>query len=80
MNHEHAAWGGLTVGARRFVLDRMAEPGEPVTLLAPVDGSGGARWLVRSERGAEFIVAAHRLSRVPAEQFYRALARRYAAS
>jgi hypothetical protein len=76
MDHEHAAWSGLTVGARRFVLDRMAEPGEPVTLIGPVDRAG-ACWAVRSERGAEFIVAAHRLSRLPAEQFYRALAQRF---
>jgi hypothetical protein len=31
--------GGPEIGASRFVLNRMAKPEEPVTLVAPVPGS-----------------------------------------
>jgi hypothetical protein len=57
----------------------MAEPEEVVSLVARVSGSDGL-WVVRSASGAEFVVAADRLSTTPAEEFYRGLTRRSAAT
>src|SRR5260221_10584844 len=74
MDHELNAPGGLVVGARRFVLERMADPKEPVTLIAPA-GPASDRWVVRTDGGLEFVVASDHLSPVPAEEFYRGLAR-----
>jgi hypothetical protein len=69
------AVGALIVGGGYYVLDRLADPTEIVTLVRDVEGhgGGGGRVVVRSARGIEFAIAPDRLSAVPADEFYRRL-------
>lgn len=60
---------GLVVGAAYYLLDRLADPSERVTLI----GAAGGAVVVRGSRGLEFTVTPDRLSAVPPDQFYRDL-------
>ena len=62
---------GLVVGGGYYVLDRLADPLEAVTLVSAV----GERAIVRGARGVEYAVATSLLSPVPADEFYRGLRR-----
>ena len=63
------AVSALVVGGGYYVLDRLADPTEIVTLVRDVEG----RVIVRGSRGIEYPIAADRLSEVPADELYRRL-------
>ncbi len=63
------AVGALVVGGGYYVLDRLADPTEIVTLVR--HGAGAA--IVRGSRGIEYPVAPDSLSAVPPDEFYRRL-------
>lgn len=61
----------LAVGGGYYVLDRLADPTEIVTLVR----RAGSTAIVRSMRGIEFPIAPSRLSPVPPDELYRRLRR-----
>jgi hypothetical protein len=65
--------GALVVGGGYYVLDRLADPTEVVTLVAFIDPQQ-RMCSVRGARGTEYTVAARLLSPVPADEFYRLFA------
>ena len=73
--------GGLIqFGPSFYCLARMADPMERVTVVGAaeaghslIDGVSVARFVVRSERGVEFVVEAWQLSRIPPDELYRQL-------
>lgn len=71
MCYEPTPGNGLVVGGGYYVLDRLADPDEVVTLIRVEGGTA----LVRGWRGVETVVPVTRLSEVPAEEWYRALRR-----
>lgn len=62
----------LAVGGGYYVLDRLADPTEIVTLVR----TAGTMAIVRSVRGIEFPIEPGRLSPVPPDELYRQLRRR----
>lgn len=69
MCYQPAARGALVVGEAYYVLDRLADPTELVTLVS----TAGRAAVVRGARGLEYPVAAVHLSQTPADQFYQQL-------
>lgn len=61
--------GRLSSAGGYYVLDRLADATEVVTLVS----AAGDLAVVRGRSGAELVVAAARLSPVPAAEFYREL-------
>jgi hypothetical protein len=66
---EPTAITALAVGGGYYVLDRLADPTEIVTLVHTT----GNRAIVRSLRGIEFPIEPSRLSPVPPDELYRQL-------
>ena len=64
--------GALVVGGGYYVLDRLADPMEIVTLIRPV-GENEDIAVVRGARGTECTVARRHLSLAPAAVVYREL-------
>ncbi len=73
--------GGLIQqGPTFYLLARMADPGEKVTVVdaepkssSLIDGQPLMRFIVENHRGERFIVEPWQLSRVPADELYKQL-------
>lgn len=74
--------GGLMMtGPSYYLLCRMADPGETVTLIdreygaaqSMIDGQSVMRFVVENQRGERYVVEPWQLSRVPPDELYRQL-------